>query len=498
MPRLPSVESLGGRPVPAAGGGIVSYRAPSSGGAVSQAITNVGMQLAQVGEQIESQRSGARRSAELNDAMGEATLALGELEIKYQRDQDFKTSPQRFADEAELVRQRIEQRITDEGARGAFKNKYTDLVVAKRLNVLTSAVKQEGDYHVSRLDQNLDTYAQAAANAGNPAEVALIEGEAEIAISDLQRSGWIRDIDAGQRRRGFMRKIDEHVVARDMNADPLTTATKLATDPKYAANVDPEKRERMIATGLNRAEQERIRSERESEKARRETADQIDKDMTDAHATGRLTADMVRNARPILSPSAYRHWVEALNSPVGRDDKAAMGDVLTLLHPSGNVPPNDADVRERVFQYMRQGRLSPQTAQTYLNSLRSQERAEGPKSPYEQARYYITDKLSGGIFVDNPRAKVADGIAALDAWVAGKSGKYTPEELLLERDRIIKNVGGAGTLDPQKQRERAANELKENAQKLANGRMSKTDHDRRQRELLQQIEGLNKVIGGGK
>lgn len=495
MPRLPSVDSLGARPVPSVPGGVVSYRLPNMG-QTAEALARGGAQLSQVGEHIENTRTQARRSAQLNDAMGEATLALGELEIKFQRDQDFATSPKRFAEEAELLRQRIETKVDDDGIRAAFNQKYNDLAIAKKLNVLTSATKQEGDYHVGRLDDTLGVYASAAANAQNPAEVALIEGQAEIAIADLQRAGWIRDVDAGQRRRGFLTKIDQAVVLRDMGNDVLDTVTRLANDPKYASNIDPLQRERMIDAGYRRAEAERSRMDAAAEKARREAADGIDKDFTDAFAAGRLTPQMVRDARPILSYSGYRHWVDALNSPAGKDDKSALGDVLTILHPPSNTPPDESRVRESIFSYMRAGRLSPSTAKELLNNLRSQERAEGPKSPYEQAKSYITDKLAGNMFSLNPRAQVADGISKLDAWATANQGKYTSEQLLLERDRIIKEVSGIGAADPKQRTEQYRREITELNQRKAAKTISDDEYAKKMKDLNRLIDALE--VNSGK
>lgn len=494
MPRLPSVESLGARPVPSVPGGIASYRLPGTG-QTAEAIARGGAQLSQIGEQIENARTQARRSAQLNDAMGEATLALGELENKYQRDQDFATSPKRFAEDAELLRQRIETKVDDEGVRAAFNQKYNDLAIAKKLNVLTSATKQEGDYHVSRLDDTLDVYSTAAANAQNPTEVALIEGQAEIAISDLQRAGWIRDVDASKRRKGFASKIDQAVVLRDMGNDALDTVTRLANDPKYAPNIDPLQRERMIDAGYRRAEAERAKADALAEKERRELADGIDKDFTDAFAKGGLTPQMVRDARPLLSHSQYRHWVDALNSPAGKDDKTALGDVLTLLHPPTATPPDESRVRESIFSYMRQGRLSPTTAKELLNNLRSQERAEGPKSPYEQAKSYITDKLAGNIFALNPRGQVADGISKLDAWVTANQGKYTPEQLVLERDRIIKEVSGVGNADPKQRVEQYRREITDLNQRKADNKISADEYRKKLDDLTKLIQALEVSSG---
>lgn len=208
MPRLPSVANLGERPVIRPVGGLqgtVTYRTPDLG-ATAQALTQAGGQVARVGqsiselnERIENARAQARRSAQINEALGESALELGKLEIEHQRDQDFATSPKRFAEKAELLRQRLETRVDDEAGRAAFNQKFNDLSVAKQLNVITAATRQEGDYHVAKLDETLNGYANAAATAKNPAEIAMLRGLAETATTDLKAAGWITDVDAGKR-----------------------------------------------------------------------------------------------------------------------------------------------------------------------------------------------------------------------------------------------------------------------------------------------------------
>lgn len=224
MPRLPDSRALGERPVPRPIGGLqgtVTYRTPELGQA-AHALTNAGANIARVGEhlnevneRIENARAQARRSAQLHDAMGEFTLEAGKLEIQHARDQDFTTSPKRFDEQIELLRQRVATRVDDEAVRGIFNQKANDLAVTKKLNVINSSLRQEGDYHSATNLKNLDIYAQGAASAQNPAEVATIQGQAEQSVTDLVKSGWITDAEGQRRIKGWGAQV---AAARSKNA----------------------------------------------------------------------------------------------------------------------------------------------------------------------------------------------------------------------------------------------------------------------------------------
>lgn len=232
MPRLPTEADLGGASAPRVPTGVPSHNVSGDDAVVAKATARFGATVANVGEaidQIDKQLTKSRQASQLSDAVGRATGELGELEVSFQSDQDFKTSPTRYTQQAEIVRQKYEKLIDDPTVREAFQIRFRDVATTKRLNVIQSAAKQEGDYNVAMLDRNAAIYATSAANAANSAERDVVIDQFRIDLSNMRMRNWITDVEAGNRERAFLGKIDQAIVARDMAIDPYSTALRLST-----------------------------------------------------------------------------------------------------------------------------------------------------------------------------------------------------------------------------------------------------------------------------
>jgi hypothetical protein len=189
MPRLPTLDDLGQRPSPTPQLGV----APVDLGAPAHALAGVGDAI----NQIDTHLTEARRASDLTDALGSVTEALGTKEIEMQRDQDFRTAPDRFRSFAQDLGSTTADRIQDPLARQVFQREYQKLAVSKQLGVVQSAAKQEADYNHAQLSANLDTMATAAANASTPLERKVHLDNARMAIGEMRggegRPGWITD-----------------------------------------------------------------------------------------------------------------------------------------------------------------------------------------------------------------------------------------------------------------------------------------------------------------
>lgn len=192
MPQLPTLDDFGPRAAPTPQSGIVPIRT----GQADAAVAGIAETITQIGTRL----TDARRSSQLSDALGKATFALGEKEIEFQRDQDFKTSSTRFEKIAKEIGESHAGGIDDPGARELFQRQYEKLAVNKRLAVVMGAARQEGDYNKAALTTNLDTFAAAAAGASNEAERRVIIDQAKMAIGEMRggdgRPGWISDVQA--------------------------------------------------------------------------------------------------------------------------------------------------------------------------------------------------------------------------------------------------------------------------------------------------------------
>jgi hypothetical protein len=192
MARLPTLDDLGARPSPTPQSSVVSVQP----GAVDTALAGVGDAITQIGQHLTE----ARRSSQLADALGQATEELGSKEIEFQRDQDFKTAPDRFKQASQQIGAKAAGGIDDPIARQLFHEKFVALAAAKQLGVVKAAADQEGDYNRAQLSDHLDTFAIAAANASTPLERRVLLDQARTAIGEMRggggRPGWITDVQA--------------------------------------------------------------------------------------------------------------------------------------------------------------------------------------------------------------------------------------------------------------------------------------------------------------
>ena len=215
MPRLPTVNEMGARPIPSSGGAVPVART----GQVESALSNLGDTLGQIDRHLTE----VRRSGELADALGKATEELGTKSIEYQRDQDFKTSPTRFKSDALAIGTKYGQGITDTRTREVFTREYGKLATAKQLGVVQGAANQERDYRVSALDSSLDSIANGMAQASTEIERQVLRDTARTSIGELRSAGWISDV----QERQFVDKFNRGYFAARRNVDPVSALREL-------------------------------------------------------------------------------------------------------------------------------------------------------------------------------------------------------------------------------------------------------------------------------
>lgn len=443
MAKIPDSTVLGDRPTPRLGTGAPSPQLTSGVGSEmaaagqrhGRAIQGVGDAITQVNDELVK----ARRGAQLTDALGKATMEIGELELSFKNDQDFRTSPERFAKQSAQVRARLEKGIDDKLVRQAFSREFMKMNTAKHLNVLQSAAAQEADYHASALDATLDVYAHSAANATNLAERELALNQARLSITGTQSGGWISNVDAGKKERAFLTKVDGAVALRDMAVAPALTANKLATDHSYLPNLDVVHRERLITSGYKQAEaglnRERAEAEREERDAREATLSEAYKLMKD----GDLDLVYVESIRNLVAPKDYLALRDALDAPkteTVKDDNVAFASVQSALlsDPDGAVA--------LAFRLHREGKLSNATLSQTRTDAHSLTRQGGPRTPYERSRAFLTSSLEPSTYTMDPAPRARQGIALkeFDDWFADARERKTqlsPEDVEKKASAII-------------------------------------------------------------
>lgn len=444
MAKIPDSTVLGERPTPRPPSGAPSVNLSSEGGAVGAAGAEFGRTVQGVGDaivQVSDHLTKARRGAQLTDALGAATAEIGELELSFKNDQDFKTAPDRYTKQAELVRARIEKGIDDKLVRQAFSREFGKLNTAKRLSVLQSAALQETDYHRSTLDTTLDVFAHSAANATNLAEREVVLSQAQLSIESTRSGGWITDVEAGTKERSFLKKVDGSIALRDMAVAPALTANRLGTEPSYLPNLDIEQRERLITAGYRQAEvvvnRERLDAEREAKDA---------KDVVLTEAFKRLhdkTLDLpyVNSIRNVVDPndySALRKSLEKVDKAVViKDDPAAFARLQSVLYNNADEAPALA------FELQAVGKIKNETLSSTLVKARELQRAGGPKTPYERAKAGIMNGLEPSATTMDPAPRARQGLAIIefDDWFESmRTAKQqpTPDEVSKKASELLR------------------------------------------------------------
>lgn len=477
------------RPTPRPGGDIARLRIAGGGEEVGQAVASFGGNMQEIFKSIDESLTKARQASQLSDAMSKATTEINDLELSFQKDQDFKTAPTRFVKQSEEIRKKHESVIDDPLVKGSFTRQYNRLLEAKRINVIQIAAKQEGDYNVAALDDGLNTYATVAANAVNVGEREIVLNEARLSIERMRQGGWITDIDAGKRERDFLTKIDTSIVLRDMQADPIVTATKLAIAADYAPNIDPVARERMIDNALRRADAFSSKTERDAEKARKANAEVLMKDAFDRLSTGTLDRQRIEEIRPFIDQNEYHSLLKALDPRETKDDPEAYARLQQLSYE------NPGEAERAAYNFHRMGKITNETLSSTLTRARSVSRQGGPDTEYERSRQYITNALKPSEFTMDPASSARYAIAIREYDDFASKGNRTDEQLRIEANRILKKLSmvdmvdlakktsASARNDPQKQ----IDALKEEADKLGKAyeedKITATEYNRKLAEL---------------
>lgn len=328
MPRLPDAQSLGQRPTPSPETGIV--QAPQSH--MGDALSHLGDAI----QEIDARLTKARRAADLTDALGKATEALSVRALDYSRDQDFKTAPQRFKDEAASIVESNAAGIQDKMVQDVFRREIAKTVLAKRLGVLQSSAKQEADYHAANLDDTLTTLARSAAQATSDLDRANILNQARISIGENVKAGWITDVHGSKLQKVFEERLDQAVVMALINTDPATAAQKLAGNKDFP-NLDPVKREELLRVANVRD----LQAQAQADKANKEFEKERREGLFQQFAARKLTPQMVAQSQ--ASTEVKEHYLrmirtqarEDLEAPIRTNPKVALELFRRIKLPYG-------------------------------------------------------------------------------------------------------------------------------------------------------------------
>lgn len=503
--KLPSDADLGVRPTPGVSSRIARYQTPdfSAVGRGTEALGRAVVEMGQTLDVMNQRLVASRRSAELADALGKATEEISVAELEARRDLDFVTVNDRFKTLSGEIQSKYSGAIHDPVVKETFKQRFEELSLSKRLNVMTASAAREQDYHRSQLDRSLEVYARSAATAANPAEREVVIGQARLAINEIATAGWISPSDAAGREQQLLAKVDEAVVIEDMRNDPATTALKLATAADYAQHLDPVQRERFVDAGIGQANAMRAQLLREEEARVRREADAALSDAYSLAASGKLTRAYVEGLKNKVSPTEFKGLldIQKKQGQADEDNKRAFAQVQVMLYES----PGEA--ARLAIRYHEQGLIKDATLASVLTSARSLERQEGPRSGYERSRSFITSVLKPSAMTMDPAPEARMGLAVkeFDDWVL--SQKETPADADLEKKAqavvkkyslidmqdLVRKTGVGMSSDPEVAIAQIMEAGKRLKSELETGRITKQEFDRRAADLNRQLQAAQRA-----
>lgn len=441
----------------------------------------------------------ARQAADLHDRIGRATNDLDLLQLDYERDQNFQTSPQRFKEDAGKIKERYLSDVKNPAVRQAFTQRFGEIELAKSLNVLKDSRAKERNYYQASLSNNIDVYARSAANAKNLEERDLVIEQAGLAIASAQQAGFITSVEAQSKLKTVRSKIDEQTILRDLSIDPILTANKLALDPNYASNLDPVQKERYTDQAYRRSESQRLREEVTAERDRKKRGDDLLKEAFNRQQKGTLTDEYVEQVRFFIEPNEYKSLKISLRGGAEKDDPKAYADLESLLYSSDPV-----EARSRAFQYHSSGLITNSTLGHFSDKANALDRQGGPKTQYERSRSYLVDTLKPSPTITDPvpAARMAVSLREFDDYVA--TGKRTDEEISKKADEILKRRSlvdmvslvektGIGTRQIKDLKPEIVKRVEQLNADLAAKRITVGEYNKRKDELNRQRKAVEKL-----
>jgi hypothetical protein len=413
------------------------------GAGAGQALQQGGRQLDRAADTLAdfaAAQQKARQAADLANANAGATKALAELEFEFERDTDYRTAPQRYTAKAAEIRKQHMDTISDPTVRRMFDVDFTKLETAKSIVVRRMAFKRETDAEVARLDINMDSYAEALANAKTLQERDIIFGMARAEIAGKAQAGYITAEDAGKRERGFFSRVEEVHVRRAIMENPEQVARDLA-DPKKYRGLEEKDRQRLLELADRKADMNlrtRLAAEERSDRhARRALEDReraTSKDAWALHADGRLSREWIDQNRANLDAHDYKALLEASRGRGAKhDDPGMLADLYDRM--------DREDVRADAARAMRSGLIKPDTFETIVTKNRSLLADDQPASPYRSARERIKSSLDPGFMsgaAEQPmRVNQQNGLQEFDLWVRSNPNA-TSQEIRDEADAVVK------------------------------------------------------------
>lgn len=402
------------------------------------ALAAPGRALAQVGavgvELAEKMRQ-ARLADQVANANVEGLKALTELELGFARDTDWATVPQRWDQGVGEIRTRMAEGFGDPAARALFENEFEKSALTRGVQVRTDALHRETDAARASLDRNLADYEDLYAGARNEFDKARILGQVRGAIWGLAQAGYIDQVDAGKRERGFIAGVVQTQVRSDIYADPEAAEERLLTGgyPEIDNEQNAIWLERATAAA-ERALNRRLRIEDEArqagDRAEKRLREDTGKEGTRLAERGSLTVDWIEAHADALDEADYK-W---LYGRLAGDGASTDPMVYTTLRQRAGEGEN---VRDEARQALHGGRLTIGDFDKIDKIVEDNLVGRELPSWYRRGENLIKGSLAVSDYNPDP-AKSQRLSAALDDWTVWARGHGTAAEA--EAEQAFKRI----------------------------------------------------------
>lgn len=199
----------------------------------------------------------------------------------------------------------------------------------------------------------------------------------------------------------------------------------------------PDKRQQMLDTTLRTLSVLEERDQRRAEKALKDAGDQAEKDLDAMAVDGTLTRDAIERRKSLLSPTAYKSALKALDPKQAdvKDDR----DAVLRLEPILDSPEAPA----LIDQSYQVGELSTTTYRSMREKVRTFQKDDQPDSPYRSGRKFLTTALDPGQIGPDPMMRQplaiaqARALADFDAW-SEANPKITRVQAMTKADELMR------------------------------------------------------------
>lgn len=197
-----------------------------------------------------------------------------------------------------------------------------------------------------------------------------------------------------------------------------------------------ERRTQMFESAIRLKAQIDADAEKAAKDRAKTLADEYMKEGRSRAADRKLTRDFIEQVRPFVTDTEYGSLLTALKEQSGGGSVKSDPGVYRELQQLIDKDPDEA--RNFAYTMHKNGRLSNEHLSQALGTVRSTDRREAPKSPYERNRSWLRDSMDPGPMVQDPvgRNRMADALYDFDTFARG--GNRTEEELEKEARNITR------------------------------------------------------------